>query len=89
MRDGHEHEFPALAVVGAGMYNTSEVAFDHGEDGLGLPSLAVVGALDMLEQMFHQASILAGGWLVGRSADQSQNRNYSSPIRYDAAWRNA
>ena len=41
MRDGHEQEAAALAVVAFGADVFAEVAFDHAEDRLDLPALAV------------------------------------------------
>lgn len=42
-----------------------EVTFDHGENGLNLPVLAVVSLFRMFEALFRQSPVSTAGWLGG------------------------
>jgi hypothetical protein len=53
---GHEPEFAALTAISSPVHGRAEVAFDHGEDGLALPALAVT-TVAFAQALFHAAAV--------------------------------
>jgi hypothetical protein len=63
--DGHEPQFPALAVVGTTADVGSLSSLDHGDDGFDLGSSAISVAV---ESSLHESTVTACGGLGRRSA---------------------
>jgi hypothetical protein len=65
MGEYHEHHLAALSPIPSSVYGISQVAFDHAEYRLDLPSLAVTF---LRESLLHLATVFTFQWLVGLSS---------------------
>ena len=71
MGEDFEEHFAILRPVRSRSQDVALVAFDHTEDGLDLPALAVGAAV---ESLLHESAILAAKRFGGRAAVFGRNR---------------
>lgn len=65
MREYQEHHLSALCPIRAGIDGLAQVTFEHAEDGLDLPSLAVTFPW---ESLLHLTTVFSSERLVGMSS---------------------